>query len=586
MSNPIQYTSRTFQSILADINTDPELRDKPDWWKRIWAGVGDVLSIWNNAAANNAYLRTAFSRRAVVDLCRMLDYDLTPGTTSTGVLLFDLKDGASLPVTVVRRDLVGLVPGSADAGGRRFEARAQSVFSAKIVSTVSGDWNTGTDIITVPQKLYTGEKVVLTTNGTIPSPFVAGDEYYVVRVTDTSIRLAETRAAAYEGVFIGIDTAGTGNQFFNCRSRPVQVWQQELLDPVVIGESNGTDPWQEYVLGDRGILVDTVTVTINGVQWSRVPTLVNSNTSDNHFRVTYLSDQTAIVEFGDGNYGRIPPAFPIECRYAVGGGSRANVGTPGRIRQYGGGSSVIESVSNAEPMIGGGEPEGIENAKRVAPLLLKARDRFVTSEDGEVLALGYGGVSQISVIRNAFGVLTARVVGVGNGGGNPPAQLQSEIEAYLEERSVLESIDVTFNDLTITPVDVTCAAAILPGQSWSAMEERLDLAWRLVLTEAGVEIFNTFLDFGVITAIGTINGVFSTGFDNSDASWIGELLEQYRRFAPVRIGGDIRESNVIAFVKAGLTGVDFINISAPTFPIVLDEDEITTPGTITLTEVT
>ena len=51
--NPISYTSRTFESILQDINDDDELIDKPNWFKRLIAGVGDVVSMWNNAAANN-----------------------------------------------------------------------------------------------------------------------------------------------------------------------------------------------------------------------------------------------------------------------------------------------------------------------------------------------------------------------------------------------------------------------------------------------------------------------------------------------------------------------------------------------------
>ena len=45
MGNPIQYTSRTFQTILADINSDKELADKPEWFKRMIAGVGDVMSM-------------------------------------------------------------------------------------------------------------------------------------------------------------------------------------------------------------------------------------------------------------------------------------------------------------------------------------------------------------------------------------------------------------------------------------------------------------------------------------------------------------------------------------------------------------
>ena len=63
MSNPIQFTSRTFESILNDINSVAELVDKPNWFKRLIAGIGDVASMWVNALANNLLLRTSYTRK-------------------------------------------------------------------------------------------------------------------------------------------------------------------------------------------------------------------------------------------------------------------------------------------------------------------------------------------------------------------------------------------------------------------------------------------------------------------------------------------------------------------------------------------
>lgn len=63
MTNPIKYTSKDFDTILNDINNDPELADKPNWFKRAIAGIGDTISLWNDALANNLLLRTAFTRK-------------------------------------------------------------------------------------------------------------------------------------------------------------------------------------------------------------------------------------------------------------------------------------------------------------------------------------------------------------------------------------------------------------------------------------------------------------------------------------------------------------------------------------------
>ncbi len=100
-ANPIQYTSRTFLTILADINSDPELADKPEWFKRIIAGVGDMLSMINNGAANNCFLRTAFTRQAVEELCYLIDYAIPDAATASGEVVFNLDPYKTLfPITL------------------------------------------------------------------------------------------------------------------------------------------------------------------------------------------------------------------------------------------------------------------------------------------------------------------------------------------------------------------------------------------------------------------------------------------------------------------------------------------------------
>ena len=64
--NPIQHDSETFNTILNDINSDTELIDTPEWYKRIIAGLGDVMSVQRNATANQSFLRTAFTRTSML----------------------------------------------------------------------------------------------------------------------------------------------------------------------------------------------------------------------------------------------------------------------------------------------------------------------------------------------------------------------------------------------------------------------------------------------------------------------------------------------------------------------------------------
>lgn len=69
----------------------------------------------------------------------------------------------------------------------------------------------GANSITVTQDIATGDKYRLTTTGTLPSPLIAGTDYYIIRIDATTIKLATTYAFALDGTAIDITTQGTGN---------------------------------------------------------------------------------------------------------------------------------------------------------------------------------------------------------------------------------------------------------------------------------------------------------------------------------------------------------------------------------------
>mgnify|MGYP000894826718 FL=1 len=80
--------------------------------------------------------------------------------------------------------------------------------------TFSAD--TGTDIMTytstanIPSNILTGTRVRLTTTTTLPAPLATATDYYVIRVSDTTFKLATSYANAIAGTAIDITTTGTG----------------------------------------------------------------------------------------------------------------------------------------------------------------------------------------------------------------------------------------------------------------------------------------------------------------------------------------------------------------------------------------
>lgn len=74
----------------------------------------------------------------------------------------------------------------------------------------------GTDIITmtstanIPSNILTGTRVRLTTTTTLPAGLALATDYYVIKVTDSTFKLATSYANAVAGTAIDITSAGTG----------------------------------------------------------------------------------------------------------------------------------------------------------------------------------------------------------------------------------------------------------------------------------------------------------------------------------------------------------------------------------------
>lgn len=578
MSNVIQYTSRTFNSILADINSDAELRDKPGWFKKIWAGVGDVISMWMNAEANNHYLPTAFTRQAVADLCRLIDYDLSPPVTSSGDLLFYLDaDTVSFPISYTADKLKAVSSGSLAVSSKRFEARtgySQPAQTMENATHSSGEWTVARDYIT-------GEKVRISTTGTLPSPLDPGADYYVIRVNATTIRLAVSVADAFAGNHIS-SSGGTGTHQIRLWSFMATVYQQESAAAVVLGTSDGISPWQRFDFSDKNIILDTVKIIINSVLWSRVDSFINSSPSDPHYKILYKTDGGFSVMFGSGIYGMIPGAFAVNSEYAIGGGLESNVNVLNSVSAYASDAVGIVGVSNPRAITGGADAETIENAKVVAPMLLKTRDRFVTAEDGRALALGFGGITRCRVNPNVYGLLSSQVVIVPTGGGTSSAGFKSDLDDYLTERTILEQIDVRVIDASYNTINFVGTAKLKSGYTWSAVHPFIILALRLIVTEIGYEIYSMYKSEGISEAVEIINSKWSTSFGGNDFEQIQRLLDN---FNPAEIGFNVQRSDAEGFVDSFVYGVDYINISSPSFPISNSNIEITTDGSVTITQV-
>lgn len=121
------------------------------------------------------------------------------------------------------------------------------------------------------------------------------------------------------------------------------------------------------------------------VPWQEVTDFYDSKASDRHYTLDRL---TGTIRFGDGQRGRVPPAGSNNLRlhYRTGGGTKGNQAIE-TITQLKTTIPSVDRVTNLEPAGGGAEPEAIERVKARGAKFLRHRDRAVTAEDLQDLAL-------------------------------------------------------------------------------------------------------------------------------------------------------------------------------------------------------
>lgn len=571
MTNPIQYTSRTFQTILSDINSDKELADKPEWFKRMIAGIGDVMSMCLDAQANNSYLETAFTRDAVKKLCQLIGYKLGVHTTSTGMLKFYLADTTVFPITIAKKDLCAIY---GRVSSMRFESREDTTLPATS-EVLIGAGNTDHITLNVGSEtsFETYDKVYVSN-----APIATG--YYYLKVDGLNVYFANSVKDITLERWVAVQTGS-----YTCKlyTLTVQCYQQEQKDAVSIGNSDGNTPWQTFSLPDEKILQDTLIITINDEVWTRVDDFSESMPTSKHYRLDYNNDYTAKVVFGNGVYGAIPENFPIYAQYAIGGGADTNINALNAINVYSGGAEKIEGVCNSTSMNGGVDQESIENAKILAPASLKTRDRFVTIDDGLMLIYRTGLSSLAYIQSNYYGSLSCRVQCVANGGGNLSAQNKLYIQQYLINRSVLGSVDVRVVDTVFLPQSLTVNVSLNIGYTLQQVEPYLQICCKLFFTECGKEIIDIYKSTGLSRAIDLINQIFNVKFDPTD-NQIYNMLQYLSRIGYRKYGETIYESNLTAMISNCVDGVNHLTLSE-IFPIVIPENEITTIGTYTINEV-
>jgi predicted phage baseplate assembly protein len=172
----------------------------------------------------------------------------------------------------------------------------------------------------------------------------------------------------------------------------------ELVTEETVGVAEGV-PGDRHLLRDRPVVPAETPLSIevsseDGWQeWTQVPNFATSGPSDHHFTLDAMAGEIMFgpaVRLGDGtlrSYGGVP-AKGSSIRvpaYRTGGGHQGNVARR-TLTVLKSSIPYVARVENRKPADGGVDGEGIESAKIRGPILLRTRDRAVTTEDFEQIA--------------------------------------------------------------------------------------------------------------------------------------------------------------------------------------------------------
>jgi hypothetical protein len=271
-----------------------------------------------------------------------------------------------------------------------------------------------------------------------------------------------------------------------------------------------------------------LTLRINGIQWHRVPNLLDSKPEDRVFTLALDLEGRPKVGFGDGITGALPSTgqdnITLDYRVGIGLGGRVKAGQLNMLmsRPLG-----LDGVTNPLPSEGGADPEAIEDLRQNIPLYCRTMDRVVSLSDFADFAKGFAGIAKARAERVKLPHLPAPGV-VLTVAGEEAAPVLETGEFYQTLRKALVDSGIPFARFQLRNFQLRyffLAAKILPHPDYvaddvrAAAEQALREAFSFEARDFAKNVFAS----QVLTVLQQVEGV--------EAALVGRL---YATGAPIR----------------------------------------------------
>lgn len=403
----IDYTNKDFNS-LRQAMLDLARYRLPEWTDQsasdlgallvdLFAYMGDVVLYYQDRIANESFPRTAVERRSVLNLLRLIGYELTPPLPAAAELTLVFNPPAAGGSTVVT------VP-----QGAQFSTPA----SGGAIQTFQ----------------YLGSDLDINLASDQVQPRADG------KLTYSSLPVLQSKPQTT--VVIGSST-GEPNQMFAVPGAPL------ILDTLVVevNEGSGWVAWDR-----RGSLLYDVGAD------GRVSL---SSPEARDYYVQFDENDVCWVIFGDGTYGRRPQVGTnnVRATFCLGGGSAGNV-PANSITTANTRIPLLDSVTNPAPAAGGADHEDAAHAVNFGPLAFRSGQRAVTLNDYVALAQQAGGVAKVRGSVPSWNVIELYVAPAGDSLSPVPEDLRRRLISYFEDKRMAGTF-VEILDATAVPIDIS-----------------------------------------------------------------------------------------------------------------------------------
>jgi hypothetical protein len=239
-----------------------------------------------------------------------------------------------------------------------------------------------------------------------------------------------------------------------------------------------TDPHQALAEVKELVPATTAGIPLATGEWRAQTTLLSSNATATHFVIETNNDGRAMIRFGDGVAGMLPPdGSLLRATYRVGAGTSGNV-APGALAHVVANAPLpIDAVRNPLASWGGTAPEDLDEVKLTAPAAMRAHsERAVTEDDYARAAMLHPNVAKaVATFRWTGTWHTVFLTIDPKGSGELSDALQESVREWVT-RFVQTGYDLEIDPPRYVPVELGVEVCVAPGHFRTDVENAIAAA--------------------------------------------------------------------------------------------------------------